>query len=373
MARMTNEPVLHSRRAKRLGAATLLALSLALPRVASAQVSEQPAAAAPSPHQRETARAWVLEGRELFAQKEYAKALERFRGAYQLVRVPTTGIEVARAQAALGQWVEANASAVEVFNLPRAANEPEVYDVAREQARELRRGLAPRIPALRLDVTPQTADLQIQIDGSDMPRGSSGMSFKLNPGQHTIRVRAPGYREELRAFELAEKENRVLLIVLRSEPAGALGEVASTGVPPSSQPAASDSTGAVPLAQPSGNDAASVSAAAPARAWVALSVAGAAALVGSVTGVLAFTSKPSCPGDVCDPSLRDEADRSLLYGNVASVSFGVAVVAGAYGLYALLSNEAPSPSAAAPPSRALLRPSLVPLRSGAVLHLAGNF
>src|SRR5688572_56964 len=104
--------------------AALLALGLAQSSAAWAQPPPASAPSASSPAQREMARAWVLEGRALFAQKSYGDALERFRAAYQLVRVPTVGIELARTQTALGKWAEANATAVEVMNLPRAVDEP---------------------------------------------------------------------------------------------------------------------------------------------------------------------------------------------------------------------------------------------------------
>ena len=59
--------------------------------------------AQPSGTERETARALVGEGDRLFAAKDYANALARYSSAYRLVRAPTVGIEVAKAQAALGR------------------------------------------------------------------------------------------------------------------------------------------------------------------------------------------------------------------------------------------------------------------------------
>jgi hypothetical protein len=57
---------------------------------------------------------------------------------------------------------------------------------------------------------------------------------------------------------------------------------------------------------------------------------------------------------------------------VATASFGVAIVAGAYGLYELLSNAAPSPSATTELRRGL-QPGLMPLKAGAVLHISRDF
>src|SRR5688572_12773843 len=141
--------------------------------------------------------------------------------------VPTVGIEVARAQEALGRWVEANATAVEVINLPRGEPEPMVFEQAREAARELLRRLTPRIPALQLHITPASADVQLQIDGEPMP-GRGAMPFKLNPGTHQLSVWAPGYLLEQSSVTLSEGDHRVLPVALVPAPAPPLLAVPAT-------------------------------------------------------------------------------------------------------------------------------------------------
>lgn len=347
-------------RAGRLQRAALLALALALPRVAAGQSAEAGSAPAVSAVQRETARTWVLEGRRLFAAQDYAAALERYAAAYQLVRVPTVGIEVARAQEALGQWVEANATAVEVINLPRGEAEPEVFEQARGAARDLLRGLTPRIPALQLDITPEAAEAQLEVDGEKMPVARGAMSFKLNPGTHLLRLSAAGYLPQLRTAALVERERQVLTIVLVPELPASPG--------PLSGPAAAAPFGA---GIASGDSSTAEANGARGRGYVALGVAGAAAVMGSVTGVLAFRHKPDCPGDVCFTEQRDEADRSRSWGNVATVSFGVALAAAAYGGWELLFNATPDGSTGAAARAA--QAGLAPLPGGALLQLSGAF
>jgi hypothetical protein len=318
-------------------------------------LAQELGASAPEPSavQRETARAWVLEGRRWFAAQDYAAALERYVAAYQLVRAPTVGLEVARAQEALGRWVEANATAVEVINLPRSEPEPVVFDQAREAARELLRRLSPRIPALQLELRPAAADAQVVIDGEAMPFPRGAMPFRVNPGTHLLQILAPGYRSEQRTVKLVEQQLQVLAIELRSE-----------------QPPVRPVSGAqesLRLAAPALEEASS---GARTRGYVALGVAGAAGLLGSVTGALAFSSKPDCPQDVCGSELRDEARRSRGFGNVATVSFGVALVAAAYGGWELLFHAAPASGASAAPA---LRAAVWPREDGAVLQLSGAF
>jgi hypothetical protein len=107
------------------------------------------------------------------------------------------------------------------------------------------------------------------------------------------------------------------------------------------------------------------------RGYVALGVAGAATVLGSVTGVMAFHHKPDCPGDICFTDQRGEADRSRRWGSVATVSFGVALVAVAYGGWELLFNAAPERSAGVAPRAA--QAGLAPLPGGALLQLSGAF
>src|SRR5262245_33776714 len=107
--------------------------------------------AQPSGSERETARALVGEGDRFFAAKDYANALARYSSAYRLVRAPTVGIEVAKAQAALGRLIEANTTLIDIINAPVQSNEPEVFKEARGTASDLSRRLSVRIPSVQVE------------------------------------------------------------------------------------------------------------------------------------------------------------------------------------------------------------------------------
>jgi hypothetical protein len=64
-------------------------------------------AAAPTAQDRERARALMDAGDARFEAKQYAAALEQYRGADEIMQVPTTGIEVGRALERLGRLLEA--------------------------------------------------------------------------------------------------------------------------------------------------------------------------------------------------------------------------------------------------------------------------
>jgi len=357
----SSRPISSARRLRSALLGSVIAL-LALSGNAAAQASDAasapPAAAGPSAAQKETARAWLREGYELLEQKQFAPALERFSAAYRLVRVPTTGLAVAQAQASLGQWVEANATAMEVINMPSQPGEPEVFGRARDDARALLDRLRGAVPSVSVDVVPREARAQVSIDGAAMP-AVEAMSIKLNPGEHRLLVTAAGYAPQERGFRLAAGENQQLSVTLvAGDDMGLAGAPVSVGAgmsadasAPAPPPAAEDDPGS----------------GARARGLIALGVGGVAALTGSVTGILAFSTKPDCPQNLCAADQRDDADASKTYGTIATVSFGVAAVATAYGLWELLAN---APSEPAP---AVAHTAVIPTRSGALLQVSGAF
>src|SRR3954453_3355654 len=113
------------------------ALSLVLWLGTAAPLSLLPAraqAAEATKSERATARRLVAEGDAFFAQKNVEQALARYAEAYRLVHVPTVGIEVLKAQQALGKLVEAMQTAREVAALPEQRGEPAVFNQARLQA-----------------------------------------------------------------------------------------------------------------------------------------------------------------------------------------------------------------------------------------------
>lgn len=342
-------------RPARSASALCLLLSVGVPRAAFAEPGAPSAATAT---QRETARGWWQEGRELFEKKDYPAALERFTAAYGIVRVPTVGIELARTQAAMGKWVEANATAIEVINLPSPPDEPKVFAEARAHAKELMQRLTPLIPSLRINVAPVDIAVRVEIDGEPMTVPGRSLSFRLNPGGHELLVSAPGYLTARRTVALRQKEQQTVSVTLVPE---------STASPPSADggPSTNELFGE---ASPAGERPGPWSAPST-LGYIALGTAGVATLVGGITGTLAFTTLPSCPSGRCTANQRDDVDASLRYGNVATVSFGVAIAAGAYGLWELLAGGA----AETAPSESLAGARVTPLSSGALLEVSGSF
>lgn len=99
----------------------------------------------PSAADKQRARALMDRGDLLFEAKSYEEALAAYERADEIMRVPTTGLEVARAHAALGHFAQARAVALEVARSSKTPGEPSVFDEARAEAAKLAGELADKV------------------------------------------------------------------------------------------------------------------------------------------------------------------------------------------------------------------------------------
>jgi hypothetical protein len=86
--------------------------------LAGMQVQGAALAAEPTAADRETARTLLIDGREKLSAGDAKGALQSFQAAHAIMGVPTTGLDLARAQAALGDLVGARATALGVASPP---------------------------------------------------------------------------------------------------------------------------------------------------------------------------------------------------------------------------------------------------------------
>ena len=90
----------------------------------------------------------MSEGRADREKGDQNAALKAFAAADAIMHVPTTGLELARTQAALGQLIEAHETALRVMHNAEKPNEPTPFRAARDGARALSDELEKRIPSL---------------------------------------------------------------------------------------------------------------------------------------------------------------------------------------------------------------------------------
>jgi hypothetical protein len=132
-------------RRRRVGIAFAAAISTAMLGAAAAH-------AEPTAADRETARTLMQDGRDLRDRGDLANALTRFRAADDIMHVPTTGLEVARVEAALGMLIEARDAIASIRKTPAKPSDPEPFHEARRKADDLDTSLEGRVPALTIFV-----------------------------------------------------------------------------------------------------------------------------------------------------------------------------------------------------------------------------
>jgi hypothetical protein len=342
-----------------------LALCVAL--LAASPASAQSAA------DKETARSLMDEGDGHFEGRRFDRALQAYRSAHEIMNVPTTGVEVARAQVALGLLVEARDTALAITRLSVTEREPAVFGKARAQAAELAEQLAARIPTVQvqLEGLPEDVPTTLVVDGVVLKGEARAAGRKLNPGRHEITVRAEGYRPTTTTIKLAEAESRTVKLRLQPDPSFVSTADASAGA------ATSEPTD-------DGAATASESASSSSSPWVYLGYGiGAVGLgVGSVAGILSIgktnSIKDECDkvGECPDSASPDHSSAQTL-ATVSNVGFGVALVGAAVGTIALLTGPSSGSGATAAQTWSARRSrpsaSVVPLVGIGSVGVRGTF
>ena len=121
--------------------------------------------------ERETARALMDEGDKKAGAGDHAAALKAYKAAYALIAVPTTGIAVAKEQAAVGQFVEARDTALAVTRYPQDAKESAPFRAARTRADELAR--SPNVSSYRSSMLSVPSTARITSATVTSPGGSA--------------------------------------------------------------------------------------------------------------------------------------------------------------------------------------------------------
>jgi hypothetical protein len=288
----------------------------------------------PSAADKETARNLLLSGREKFGKKDFKGAYEAFRAAYDLVKVPTTGLDLARSQEALGMLTEARDTALEVKRMPEQPKEPEIFKTARVEADTLAESVGPRIPAITIKVTGIEAgtDPQVTIDGAKVPASALAFARKMNPGAHAVKARD-------------------LQFVM----------VKGGSSEPPAEPEKPDAKGKVPV-----------------WAWISVGVGGAALIGGGVVLVSALNTsaelQAECPersyppGDPClSPNFQGRYQSFVTTRNLGIGLLAVGVVGVGVGITGIvLAKRSP-----AKPANALVIPWVSPANAG--LSVVGRF
>jgi len=291
----------------------------------------------PTPQQRDLARNLMQKGRDARAAHDNKLALESFKAADDIMRVPTTGFEVARSLADLGRLVDAHEMLLRVMQIPERPDDSQGFRDARGYAKVLDDDLVQRIPRLRITVdgAPMDKVTSITVDGVALPAAAVLVPYKVDPGHHVIVARTDGAEGRAEIDEV-ERDTKAVVVHVVETPVGATP--ASAPAAPDAPPAAPDTT-----TEPRGLGTAT---------WIGLGVAAAGLVAGSVTGALSIADKGSlasqCNGTRCPPSANGTLRNANAFATVSDVSFIVAGVGAGLGLAGFLwlrPSAAPATSA----------------------------
>jgi hypothetical protein len=275
------------------------------------------AMAAPSAAERETARRLMDEGKERTRVGDKERAIEAYQKAHDIMKVPTTGIALAKAQLSVGHLVEARDVALEVARMPRENGEPTIFERARREAKELEANIKPRIPTVRITVKGGPAT-KVSVDGGPVPSLLLGEPVAMNPGKHSIIARNADGLEKRAEVDLAERDAKeveltlpvptpALVIAPVPERPHADGESASGS---RSESEGRRTTGAKVLIY----------------GGVGLAIAGLA--VGGVTGALTLSKagdvKTQCLNGICDPAAKTDLDSASSLALISTIGFAAA-------------------------------------------------
>lgn len=286
------------------------------------------ASAAPSAAERETARRLMDDGKARTKSGELARALDAYLKAHEIMHVPTTGIAVARTHYAMGHLVEAREAAADVLRHPREPGEPAVFEHARKQAREIETQLKGRIPTVKIRLRGAPAT-KVLVDDVEIPLSAIADPVPMNPGSHVIVAKGEGGAEGKVQVALSEKDVKDLDLEVGA------GGVAHAGGAGTSSPRRT-------VVGPSldGDDGGGErSGAANALVYGGFGLAATGVVVGSVTGLLAFSKagdvKPQCENNVCDPAVASDLDSTKTMAMVSNIGFAAAAAGAVLGVIGL--------------------------------------
>ena len=297
------------------------------------------ARAEPTAADRETARSLMQEARELRDKGHLQDALKRFKAADDLMRVPTTGLELARTQAAMGLLLEARDTIANIRKMPSSPNDPEPFKDARAKMEELDNTLESKIPALNIVVqgAAQGETATIVVDGAPLPAAVTGLPRRVNTGRHTVVVKTATMQGEqtVDVKEGEQKEVQVTLTAAANNP---------EATPPEGEPTPQPEH----PSEPSGPTSHSPTV----LTFVGIGVGGAGLIAGAVTGLLSMSKtsslKTEClPGGHCtsDHGLSDYNSASSL-ATISDIGFIAGGVGAAVAVISLIVGHQASTAAA---------------------------
>ena len=235
----------------------------------------------------------------------FVESLKLDPKAITLINLAACEEKTAKLADALGHWVEA-----------RARAQTEGNTAIQEEAEKKAKALESRIPKLTIVLAGATPDAEVVRDGVALGAASMGVPLPVNPGAHTLVVRAKDHEDTSENVTLVEGESKRVELKLGAE------KKAGPSVP-----APGEKEG------PAGETSPLV--------YVGFGTAIAGVAVGSIFGIMTLgkgsDAKTKCPAGACqDQAALDDAQSGQTLGTISTIGFIVGGVGAAIGVYGLV-------------------------------------
>ncbi len=296
-------------------------------------------------------RALFTEARTLMNEGKYAEACPKLEEGQRVSPGVGMKFNLADCYEKVGRTASAWAAFLDAAASARLLGQAEREKAARDRAEVLERTLS----KLKVEVPAESMveGLEVTRDGTPVGRGAFGVEFPVDPGEHVVVAKAPGFTPWTGKARLGAESAKATLVVPK------LVAVAVQPVEPPPR--------YVPLPPPAPVPPPSRTMTYMGLTSLGLGVAGLGA--GAIFGLLAASSKsdsdPLCPQpNLCSPDGVRLRDQAIVRGNVSTIAFVAGGVLAAAGVTFLV---------LAPKRQAQVAATVAPTMGGALTSVQVTF
>lgn len=196
------------------------------------------------------AEALFQEAKGLIEEGRFAEACPKLAESHRLSPAIGVLLNLGGCYEKTGRIASAWATLNEAADRARAAQDPTREKLARDRAD----ALAPRLPRLSIELATPAPDAVVERDGSVVPAALLGQPIPVDPGDHEIKLSAPGRTSRTVRVTVREGEAKVIQLELPPEAAPSPARPVRRPAPHGASPRVS-SLGS--RSQPSGSSASS--------------------------------------------------------------------------------------------------------------------
>jgi hypothetical protein len=167
---------------------------------------------------RAAARTAANEGLQAFEAGDYARAIEQFERANEIIRAPTHTLYLARAHAVQGRLLKARELYAEIDRQHLDANAPPPFVQAQQDARMELKAVEARIPRVTVEIMgPGDESAQITMNDEPVPAEMVGIARRLDPGTYLFRASSDKSRARSVKVVIAEGERKTVNLELEAD------------------------------------------------------------------------------------------------------------------------------------------------------------